>query len=104
MAYTKHTWTHNETITKENLNHMEEGIYQNAEDISHFVAPNYFSATLSAGSTTVTFTDASIGEAEFIAIFTSNGVGPVSQSVSASTYTATFEAQSADMDVMIEVR
>ena len=38
-----------------------------------------------------------------IDLFTSNGVAPVSQSVSGSTYTAVFEAQSADIEVGIEV-
>lgn len=27
MAYEKHTWTDDEVITKEKLNHIEEGIY-----------------------------------------------------------------------------
>lgn len=104
MAYTKHTWIHNETITAANLNHIEEGIYNNAEAIARSIAPTFLSDTLLAGETTLTFTDDAIGEADFISIFTETGVAPLSQSVSATTYTATFEAQSADMEVQIEVR
>lgn len=103
MAYSKHTWAHNETITAANLNHIEQGIYDNDQAIRHYVTPVFLTTTLTAGNTTVTFTNEKIVGADTIDLFTSNGVAPVSQSVSGSTYTAVFEAQSADIEVGIEV-
>ena len=102
--YTKHTWVHEEIITRQNLNHMEQGIYDNAQAIAAYVAPAVLTQTLTAGNTSLTFTDASISEATSINLLTAGGIAPISQTVSGSTYTVTFEAQSADMDVRIEVK
>lgn len=66
--------------------------------------PTILTSTLTAGSTSVTFTDGVIASATFINIMTSSGIAPTAQSVSGSTYTATFEAQSANIDVAIEVK
>lgn len=67
-------------------------------------SPTVFSDTLTAGNTTITFTDGKIAAANFISLYTSTGVAPLSQTISGSTYTAVFEVQSADMDVVIEVK
>lgn len=103
MAYVKHTWTHEEVITRQNLNHMEQGIYDNSVAISQFVAAAVFEATLVAGETTITITDDTIAVANSIRIKTSNGIAPTSQSVSGSTYTATFVAMDTDLYVLVEV-
>lgn len=99
MAYTKHTWFHNETITKENLNHMEEGIYQNSLAVPQTV----LTATLTAGQTSVSITNAAIGNATKIKLLTDTGIAPLTQSVSTTTYTATFTAQNTDVGIAIEV-
>ena len=67
-------------------------------------SPTVFSDTLTAGNTTITFTDGKIAAANFISLYTSTGVAPLSQTISGSTYTAVFEVQSANMDVAIEVK
>jgi len=103
MAYTKHIWTHEEVITRQNLNHMEQGIYDNSVAISQYVAAAVFQETLTAGNTTITITDDAIASATSIRLKTSNGIAPVSQLVSGSTYTATFVAQSSDLYVLVEV-
>ena len=62
-------------------------------------------ATLSAGSTTVTFTDASIGDNSTIIITTDPyGVVPTAATQSGTTVTLTFEAQSAAVGVRIVVK
>lgn len=67
-------------------------------------SPLILTTTLTAGSTTVTFTDGKIASATLISIMTDTGIAPLTQTVSGSTYTATFEAQIADMEVGIEVK
>ena len=67
-------------------------------------SPLVLTTTLTAGNTTVTFTDGKIASATIISILTDTGIAPTAQSVSGSTYTATFEVQSADMEVAIEVK
>lgn len=104
MAYSKHTWVHNETITAANLNHIEQGIYENDQAIRHYVTPIFLTETLTAGETTVVFTSEDIIGADSITLYTDNGVAPTSQMVSGDTFTATFEAQAADMEVSIEVK
>ena len=95
MAYTPHTWVHNETITAALMNNIEDGI----QECRH----NLMTETLSAGSTSISFTDAKIGTATRISIKTSTGIAPLTQTVSGNTYTATFEAQSAAVLVGREV-
>lgn len=60
--------------------------------------------TLLAGETTVEMSSAMIANASRIELYTSTGIAPLSQSVSGSVYTAVFEEQETDIDVMIEVR
>lgn len=60
--------------------------------------------TLLAGDTTITLSSSIIPSASRIELYTSTGIAPISQSVSGNTYTAVFEEQDTDIDVMIEVR
>ena len=64
---------------------------------------DFLEATLPAGETTVSFTDASISENSIIdgpyaSIF---GVNPTAATVNGSTLTYTFDAQAADMTVKV---
>ena len=104
MAYQKHTWVHNETITAANLNHIEEGIFNNDKAIREAIAPVVLTETLAAGDTTVTFTDESIATATSLHLRTSSGIAPIAQSISGSTFTAVFEVQEADLIVSVEVK
>ena len=60
--------------------------------------------TLLAGQTSVSITDTSIGNALRIELFTETGIAPTGQSVSGNVYTATFDEQLTDMDIVIEVK
>lgn len=63
------------------------------------------SATLSAGSTTLTFTDSTIGNNSLIDIYTDPyGIVPLTATQSGTTVTLTFEAQSAAVTVDIIVK
>ena len=104
MAYTKHTWVHNETITAANLNHIEKGIFDNDKAIREAITPVVLTETLTAGETTLTFTDESIAVATSLHLRTSSGVAPTAQSISGSTFTAVFEVQASDLQVSVEVK
>jgi len=99
MAYTKNVWVHGETIVKEDLNHMEEGIYNNSLLVPQVV----LTGTLAAEETSISFTNDKISSATKIKLLTDTGIAPLTQSVSLTTYTATFTPQSTNVQVCIEV-
>ena len=67
--------------------------------------PTVVTATLTAGKTLVDLTDASINTDSIIDVYTSvYGVNPTSISVSAGSITLTFDAQSSDLSIRIEVK
>lgn len=71
----------------------------------NYAGDTILTATLSAGSTTITFTDASIGNNSTIIITTDPyGVVPTAATQSGTTVTLTFEAQSAAVGVRIVVK
>ena len=71
----------------------------------NYAGDTILTATLSAGSTTVTFTDASIGNDSTIIIATDPyGVVPTAATQSGTTVTLTFDAQSAAVGVRIVVK
>ena len=62
-------------------------------------------ATLTTGNTTLTFTDSSITNTALIDVYTSDAsVFPKTQSVSSTTLTLTFKAQSVNVDVAVIVK
>ena len=61
-------------------------------------------ATLAAGETTVTFTDAAITPAATVDFYTSKyGISPSDVSIEDSTCTATFKAQNEDIQVKVVI-
>ena len=69
------------------------------------LTPTELTATLSAGSTSVTFTNAAITNTAKIDVYTDTfGVSPTNQSVSGTTLTLTFKAQAAAVSVKVLVR
>lgn len=69
------------------------------------LTPTELTATLSAGATSVTFTNAAITNTAKIDAYTDTfGVNPTNQSVSGTTLTLTFKAQAAAVSVKVLVR
>lgn len=67
--------------------------------------PTELTATLSVGATSVTFTNAAITSTAKIDVYTDTfGVNPTNQSVSGTTLTLTFKAQTAAVSVKVLVR
>lgn len=67
--------------------------------------PTELTATLSAGATSVSFTNAAITSTAKIDVYTDTfGVNPTNQSVSGTTLTLTFKAQTAAVSVKVLVR
>lgn len=68
------------------------------------VTPTILTATLTAGQTSLTFTDEAIQLTSVIDIYTSiYGVSPTAATSSTGTLTFTFEAQASDMTVEVDV-
>ena len=90
------------------VNGNKKTLKSSISQISEKVIADYgtwLSATLSAGSTSVTFTDASIGANSIIDVYTSVGnVVYTGISVSGTSCTVTFPAQSSAITVSIWVR
>lgn len=61
-------------------------------------------ATLTAGQTTVTFTDSDIKEDSLIDVYSDPVLNIVSDQSSAGSYAVTFEAQSSDVSIAIVIR
>lgn len=68
------------------------------------VAGTTISGTLTAGSTSVTLSDASITATSMIDVYTDTGIGYESITASTGSVTITFEAQAADMGVKVVVK
>lgn len=68
------------------------------------VAGTTLSGTLTAGSTSITFSDASITATSLIDVYNDAGIGWESISSSTGSVTITFEAQLADMAVEVIVK
>jgi hypothetical protein len=67
--------------------------------------PTELTATLSAGETTLSFTDGSISDTATIDVYSSTyGVSPKNMTVSGTTLTLTFKAQSSDTDIKVVIR
>ena len=68
------------------------------------LAGTIVSGTLTAGSTSITLSDASITSSSLIDIYTDTGLGYESITASTGSVTITFEAQAADMGVKVVVK
>lgn len=72
----------------------------NAKENSHV----YLSSTLAAGATSITFTNAAIGNNSLIKVYTDvDGVNPLTRAQSGTAVTLTFDAQSVAVGVVLEV-
>ena len=72
----------------------------NAKENSHV----YLSNTLAAGATSMTFTNAAIGNDSLIKVYTNvDGVNPLTRAQSGTAVTLTFDAQSVAVGVVLEV-
>lgn len=72
----------------------------NAKENSH----TYLTSTLAAGATSMTFTNAAIGNNSLIKVYTDvDGVNPLTRAQSGTTVTLTFDAQTVAVGVVLEV-
>ncbi len=80
---------------------------KNAEDIYDELSAKAgitLTATLKEGNTSVSFTNSSIKDDSMIDVYTDTyGVNPTNMSVSGTTLTITFDAQSKDVNVKVRV-
>ena len=68
-------------------------------------AHTVLTSTLTAGSTTLTFTNAAIGNDSLIRVYSNPaGVNPLTASQSGTSVTLTFDAQQSNVSIAIEVR
>ena len=68
------------------------------------VAGTTLSGTLTAGSTSITLSDASITATSMIDVYTDTGIGYESITASTGSVTITFEEQAADMGVKVVIK
>lgn len=72
----------------------------NAKENNH----TYLTSTLAAGATSMTFTNAAIGNNSLIKVYTDvDGVNPLTRAQSGTTVTLTFDPQSVAVGVVLEV-
>lgn len=68
------------------------------------IAGTTLSGTLTAGSTSITLSDASITASSMIDVYTDTGIGYESITASTGSVTITFEEQAADMSVKVVIK
>lgn len=68
------------------------------------IAGTTLSGTLTAGSTSITLSDASITASSMIDVYTDTGIGYESITASTGSVTITFEEQAADMNVKVVIK
>ena len=95
----------NSRVNMYKVDYDANGDVENAGGIADFVdykIGTKLTATLTAGNTTLTFTNARITSTAFIKIFTNvYGINPRTAVQSGTTLTLTFDALSSDLDVAI---
>ena len=113
MSYNKVNWKdypNTETpVTAANLNHMDDQIKANAdkiEEMEEAVSAVKLTGTLTAGQTTLTFTNAKIKSGALIEVYTEPVVNYNSISTNNNTHQCviTWDAQASDMAVAITIK
>lgn len=91
------------TTTLESTNARLETVEENVAELVGSV-PKELTSTLSAGSTSLAFTDESITDTSTIDIYSSAyGVSPKTANISDNTLTLTFKAQTTNVDIKVVI-
>lgn len=91
-------------LSEDAAGHLQNEI-DDLQDEVDAIIPTILTGTLTAGETTITFTDASITNDCFVDIYTNvDRVDPKTKTQSGNTITLTFKAQSVDVIVKLMIR